>query len=97
MDLAPHGVRVNSVSQGWIWTEMTDRNAAGDRQRWEPVWGAYHLLGRCGEPHEVADAVAFLASRQASFITGTDLAVDCGYLAMGPEGAMDLSASEASR
>jgi NAD(P)-dependent dehydrogenase (short-subunit alcohol dehydrogenase family) len=44
------------------------------------------MLGRCGEPREVARAVLFLLSEDASFITGTDLNVDGGYLAMGPEG-----------
>jgi NAD(P)-dependent dehydrogenase (short-subunit alcohol dehydrogenase family) len=43
------------------------------------------LLGRIGEPEEVAEAVIFLCSDHASFITGTDLAVDGGYSAMGPE------------
>ena len=44
-------------------------------------------MGRIGEPEEVAQAVLFLCSENASFITGTDLAVDGGYSAMGPERA----------
>jgi len=86
MDLAPDGIRVNVVSPGWIWTPEVSRAAGGDRERWEPVWGRYHLLRRLGEPAEVAKAVAFLCSSDASFITGTELPVDGGYLAMGPEG-----------
>ena len=43
------------------------------------------MLRRLGEPSEIASAVTFLCSRDASFITGTDLPVDGGYLAMGPE------------
>jgi hypothetical protein len=43
------------------------------------------MLGRVGEPDEVAQGVLFLCSSHASFITGTDLAVDGGYSAMGPE------------
>ena len=43
------------------------------------------MLGRIGEPEEVADAVLFLVSDKASFITGANLAVDGGYSAMGPE------------
>lgn len=86
LDLAKRGIRVNSVSPGWIWTETVDRAARGDRARWEPVWGAFHALGRCGEPEEVARAILFLGSDDASFVTGADLPVDGGYLAAGPEG-----------
>ena len=84
LDLAP--IRVNSVSPGWIWTEVLDRAARGDRPYWEKLWGSYCPLSRCGEPREVAGAVSFLASDEASFISGADLAVDGGYLAYGPEG-----------
>ena len=86
MDLAPDKIRVNAVSPGWIWTPEVARAADGDRERWEPVWGRFHLLGRLGEPEEVARAIAFLSSSEASFITGAELPVDGGYLAMGPEG-----------
>ena len=86
LDLAARGVRVNSVSPGFIWTDVLDRGAEGDRPRWEKVWGAYCLLGRCAEPAEVAAAIAFLASDAASFITGADLPVDGGLLTIGAEG-----------
>jgi NAD(P)-dependent dehydrogenase (short-subunit alcohol dehydrogenase family) len=91
MDLAPDGIRVNAVSPGWIWTPEVSRAADGDRARWEPVWGRFHLLRRLGEPAEVATAIAFLCSADASFITGTELAVDGGYMAMGPEGLGESS------
>jgi NAD(P)-dependent dehydrogenase (short-subunit alcohol dehydrogenase family) len=91
MDLAPHHIRVNSVSPGWIWTPEVAKAAGGDRAKWEPVWGRYHLLRRLGEPREVARAVLFLCSDDASFITGTELTVDGGYLAMGSEGLGDTS------
>lgn len=81
-DLARDHIRVNSVSPGTIWTPQVDREAGGDRARWEPIWGAKHMLGRCGEPSEVARAILFLCSSDASFITGTDLPVDGGYLHM---------------
>lgn len=87
LDLGPLGIRVNSVSPGWIWTEALDADAGGDRARMEPVWGAFCPLNRCGEPDEVAGSIAFLLGPDAAFVNGTDLAVDGGYLAAGPEGA----------
>jgi NAD(P)-dependent dehydrogenase (short-subunit alcohol dehydrogenase family) len=48
------------------------------------------LLGRIGEPEEVAEAVLFLCSDRARFITGADIAVDGGYATMGPEGKFDM-------
>lgn len=86
MDLAKEGIRVNAVSPGWIWTAEVAKAADGDRAKWEPVWGKYHMLERLGEASEVADAVLFLSSSASSFITGTELMVDGGYCAMGPEG-----------
>ena len=89
LDLAPMGVRVNSVSPGTIWTPEVYRLAGGDRAKWEPIWGSHYMLRRCGEPREVARAVLFLCSDDASFITGTDLRVDGGYLGMGHEAVGD--------
>ncbi len=86
LDLAPCGVRVNSVSPGWIWTREVLKAAAGDREKWEPVWGQYHMLERLGEPAEVAAAILFLFSDDASFVNAADLAVDGGYASLGPEG-----------
>jgi NAD(P)-dependent dehydrogenase (short-subunit alcohol dehydrogenase family) len=97
MDLAPLGIRVNSVSPGWIWTPEVARAADGDRARWEPEWSRFHLLRRLGEPSEVATAIAFLCSSEASFITGAELPVDGGYLAMGPEGLGDNASFAGSR
>jgi len=91
LDLSPAGIRVNAVSPGWIWTPEVEKAAGGDRSRWEEVWGQYHILRRLGEATEVADAVLFLSSSKASFITGTELFVDGGYNALGPEGLGDTS------
>ena len=85
MDLAADHIRVNSVSPGWTWCRLMNDLTHGDKDKTNRVGGAFHLLGRVGEPEEIADAVLFLCSDHASFITGTDLAVDGGYSAMGPE------------
>ena len=91
LDLGPIGVRVNAVSPGWTWTPEVSRVAGGDRSQWEPIWGRFHILRRLGEPSEIADAVVFLLSDKASFITGAELMVDGGYSALGPEGLGDES------
>ena len=85
MDLAADKIRVNSISPGWTWCRLMDELTHGDKVKTNKVGGAFHLLGRIGEPQEVAEAVLFLCSKHASFVTGTDLAVDGGYSAMGPE------------
>ena len=88
-DLAPFHIRVNSISPGWIWTQEVFKAAAidgGGREKWDPIWGEYHMLRRCGEPVECAAAALFLLSDDASFVTAADLAVDGGYMGMGPEG-----------
>lgn len=97
LDLAPEGIRVNSISPGWIWTREVDKAADYDREKWEPVWGAYHMLRRLGHPIECARAALFLLSDDASFITGTDLPVDGGYQSMGPEGLGETTKIAGSR
>lgn len=87
MDLAPDGIRVNAVSPGWTWSNIMDQLTGGDRAKTDAVAAPFHLLGRVGEPEEVAQTVLFLCSDEASFITGTDICVDGGYTAMGPEQA----------
>ncbi len=87
MDLAPDGIRVNAVSPGWTWSNIMDDLTGGDRAKTDRVAAPFHLLRRTGDPEEVAGAVLFLCSDAAGFITGTDIRVDGGYTAMGPERA----------
>jgi hypothetical protein len=87
MDLAGDGIRVNSVSPGWTWSKVMMELTGGDRAKTDRVAAPFHLLGRAGDPEEVANVVLFLCSDDASFVTGADYAVDGGYSAMGPEQA----------
>jgi NAD(P)-dependent dehydrogenase (short-subunit alcohol dehydrogenase family) len=86
LDMAPDGIRVNAVSPGWTWTPEVAKAAEGDRAKWEPIWGRFSMLRRLGEAREIARAILFLCSDDASFITGAELPVDGGYLALGSEG-----------
>jgi NAD(P)-dependent dehydrogenase (short-subunit alcohol dehydrogenase family) len=79
MEGRKHGIRANSVSPGTIETNQT-RFILNDPD-WCKVQLGRAMLNRMGQPEEVAAAVAFLASEDASYITGTDLAVDGGLRA----------------
>lgn len=85
LDLAPSGIRVNSLSPGKTWSAPLKRKHENNRARADAIEGEFHALGRLGDATEVARAALFLCSDAASFVTGTDLAVDGGYSAMGPE------------
>jgi 3alpha(or 20beta)-hydroxysteroid dehydrogenase len=71
VELAPSGIRVNAVFPGPVETPMLDEAT-------QARLAERALLGRLGKPMEIADAVAFLVSEHASFITGSELVVDGG-------------------
>ena len=80
VQFAPDGIRVNSVHPGFMPPMRTSKTSA------DPTWRAKMLaavpMKREGRVEEVAHAVLFLASDEASYITGTELVVDGGYLAV---------------
>ena len=86
LDLAPDKIRVNAVCPGTVWTQIVQRltrERGMDRAEADahPDWGGAHILKRIAEPREIAYSVLFLASEEASFITGSHLMVDGGYTA----------------
>ncbi|MFS0646801.1 SDR family NAD(P)-dependent oxidoreductase [Siminovitchia sp. 179-K 8D1 HS] len=77
IDYAPYGIRVNAVCPGYINTPLIQ----GLSEEFKNELINKHPIGRLGEPEEVASVVRFLASDDASFITGTSVLVDGGYTA----------------
>jgi NAD(P)-dependent dehydrogenase (short-subunit alcohol dehydrogenase family) len=79
MEGGPHNIRVNSISPGLVRTPSTERHMA------DPAWSEAMLgkimLGRAGLPADVVPAAIYLASDEASWVTGSDLAIDGGTTA----------------
>lgn len=73
LELGPFGVRVNAVSPGSVDTEMTPDIYRREAPRLIP-------LGRLGEPQEIGSCVSFLLSDDASYVTGTSIYADGGYM-----------------
>jgi len=81
LDLAKYGIRVNSVNPGWIRSELVEDwfRQQGDREQEQRDYiNSIHPLGRIGGASEAAAAIVFLASEDASFITGIALPIDGG-------------------
>lgn len=84
LDHAKEGIRVNCVCPGAIMTPMLEQDipASGpEREKYFKETAEAHPIGRIGDPEEVAKVVLFLASDDSSFITGTAISVDGGYVA----------------
>ena len=82
IELAPHGIRINAVAPGVVETPVYGTFMSEEQVREVlPGFNAFHPLGRNGQPADVAEAILFLASQQASWITGTVLPVDGGVMA----------------
>ena len=84
MDLGPHKIRVNAVCPGSIITAASYRHmekVGMTLEEFDAQEGAKTFVGRAGKPREVANAILFLASDEASYITGSHLMVDGGYSA----------------
>ena len=81
LEYAQSGIRVNAVCPGLIRTPMVERYTGGDAET-EAQWAAiFEPVGRMGSSEEVAEAVVWLCSEAASFVTGHAMAVDGGFLA----------------
>lgn len=87
LDLAPDNIRVNAVCPGTVWTQIVDRltrEKGMDRKAADadPGWGGACMMKRIADPSEIAKAILFLVSDDASYVTAAHLMVDGGYTAV---------------
>jgi len=81
LELGQHGITVNAVAPGFVRTEMTQRGrGAADWPGTEERFAARAMMGRIGEPEDIAHAVVFLASPESGWITAQVLTVDGGRM-----------------
>lgn len=92
IELAEHAITVNAVAPGEIATAMTGQEDENPRSPGHERPGV--PLGRPGDAREVAAVVAFLASPEASYVTGSSYLVDGGMVQMGPVGAAQLKSDD---
>jgi dihydroanticapsin dehydrogenase len=87
LDLADDNIRVNGVCPGAVWTSQVERMVAAsgltrEQAALEPNLGAEQIIKRLADPREIAYAALFLASDEASFVTGANFMVDGGWTAV---------------
>lgn len=78
LEFSPYGIRVNSVSPGFADTPLTEEGLRN--KRFEEAIQRNTALGRVGKPEEIAQVITFAASKEASYMTGSDLLVDGGWM-----------------
>ncbi len=81
IEYATRGIRVNAVCPGFIETPMLERGGITTDPAMKKLIESSHPMGRLGTSEEIADAVLWLCSKRASFVTGHPLLVDGGYIA----------------
>ena len=88
VEVGRHGIRVNAIAPGTIDTPMLERDLSGmnpaEADSFLEKVRAANALGRIGDPAEIASVLVFLASDAASYVTGTTIVVDGGFLAVKP-------------
>ena len=81
LELGPHAITVNAVAPGFVHTDLTrGGRGAGDWQATEQRFAQKTMLGRIGEPDDIANAIAFLAAPESGWITAQVLTVDGGRM-----------------
>ena len=91
LDVAKDNIRVNAVIPGWTWSTPIQKAHDQDPDYVDRLAAQFHMNGRIGTAEEVARAVMFLCSTDASLITGSMIPVDGGHASLGPQGTLELS------
>jgi NAD(P)-dependent dehydrogenase (short-subunit alcohol dehydrogenase family) len=81
IEYAPLGIRINALCPGFIYTPMLENAGLAEDDKLHQAITNMHAMKRMGKPEEVADALLWLSSDEATFVTGHSLAVDGGFLA----------------
>jgi NAD(P)-dependent dehydrogenase (short-subunit alcohol dehydrogenase family) len=81
LEYANKGIRINAVCPGFVYTPMLERSGIEEDSDLYHILAGLHPIKRLGNPEEIANAVTWLCSSEASFITGESLTIDGGYAA----------------